>query len=310
MILASRTITGLQPGPHVLVIAGVHGDEYEPMAAVRKLGSLLEPSQLRGRVTLVPVVNEPAFRRASRTAEDGLDLARTCPGRADGSVTEQIAVAISELIRGADFLIDLHTGGTRYTLAPLAGYMLHADSRVLGLQRRMALAFDFPLAWGTDASMQGRTLSVARDANIPAIYTERGGGGSFDPEGVKPLVEGCLNVLGELGLIERPHTKLCETRLVEDHRPGSGYLQGCHPVHMAGFFAPRLGLKVGHQVQAGDRLGTVCDLMGNEEWPILAQVTGLLIGLHTTASVREGDGLAIVVELPESFTDERLELGR
>ncbi|MBT7171144.1 MAG: dihydropteroate synthase, partial [Phycisphaerales bacterium] len=46
-----------------------------------------------GTVELLPVVNEPAFRRGERTAEDGLDLARVCPGSADGSTTMQIAHA-------------------------------------------------------------------------------------------------------------------------------------------------------------------------------------------------------------------------
>src|SRR5437016_11045603 len=86
--LVLRQIEGHEPGPHVLITGGVHGDEFEPMAAIRLLMRRLRPEGLRGRVTLVPVVNEPAFRRGQRTAADQLDLARTCPGQADGSVTE------------------------------------------------------------------------------------------------------------------------------------------------------------------------------------------------------------------------------
>src|ERR1700730_13762254 len=104
--LTLHEITGHQPGPHLLITGGVHGDEFEPMAAIRRLSGQLRPEELRGRVTLVPVVNEPAFRLGRRTAEDGLDLARTCPGRQDGSVTEQIAFALSELIGTADYYID------------------------------------------------------------------------------------------------------------------------------------------------------------------------------------------------------------
>lgn len=296
MTFASRTIDGRMPGPRLLIIAGVHGDEYEPMAAVRRLATLLDPAALRGRATLVPVVNEPAFRRASRTAEDGLDLARTCPGRSDGTITEVIAAEISSLIRDSDFLIDLHTGGTRYTLAPLAGYMLHSDANVLEAQRRMARAFGFPLVWGTDASLSGRTLSVARDASVPAIYTERGGGGSFDPSGVEPLVEGCLNVMGELGMIERSPTQTTPRWEIEDTRRGSGYLQGCHRSPRDGFFERDARLKLFDRIRAGDSLGTVCDPLGESAIPVQAEVTGLLIGLHTSAAVAAGDGLAIVVE--------------
>ena len=102
------------PGPHLLITAGVHGDEFEPMVAVRRLIEAFDPSALKGRVTLVPLVNEAAFYNRARTAEDGLDLARVCPGNHEGSVTERTAAALSDLIRSADYYIDLHTGGVRY----------------------------------------------------------------------------------------------------------------------------------------------------------------------------------------------------
>src|SRR4051794_27233422 len=101
--LAARTIRGARgDGPHVLITAGVHGDELEPMVAVRRLMHAIDATELRGSVTLVPVVNAAAFARGTRTADDGLDLARVCPGRADGSVTERAAAALSQLITSAD----------------------------------------------------------------------------------------------------------------------------------------------------------------------------------------------------------------
>src|SRR5437762_7120332 len=136
--LKSETIVGQHSGPHLLITGGVHGDEFEPMAAIRRLVSSIDAASLCGRLTLVPVVNEAAFARGSRVAEDGLDLARTCLGRADGSITEQTAHALSELIRTADYYIDLHTGGLALAVWPLAGYMLHPDVDVLAKQRAMA----------------------------------------------------------------------------------------------------------------------------------------------------------------------------
>src|SRR5689334_20101049 len=96
--LQQKSIVGQGDGPHLLITGGVHGDEFEPMAAVRRLMPLINPAELRGRVTLVPVVNEAAFARGQRTADDGLDLARTCPGKPDGSITERTAHALSDLI--------------------------------------------------------------------------------------------------------------------------------------------------------------------------------------------------------------------
>src|SRR4051812_42199387 len=124
MQLVISSIVGQQPsGLHLLITGGVHGDEFEPMAAARRLMKEIDPAQLTGRVTLVPCVNEPAFRRGQRAADDGLDLARTCPGRANGTVTEHTAHQLALLIRSANLYIDLHTGGTRLNVLPLSGYM-------------------------------------------------------------------------------------------------------------------------------------------------------------------------------------------
>src|SRR5690606_33906976 len=112
-------IEGWADGPHLLITAGVHGDEFEGIAATRRLITTIEPKTLRGRVTLIPVVNESAFLRGERTAEDGLDLARTCPGNAEGSITQRLAHELSALIRSADYYIDLHSGGRAMSILPL-----------------------------------------------------------------------------------------------------------------------------------------------------------------------------------------------
>src|ERR1043166_8081406 len=118
-LIRSEVIAGQGSGPHLLITGGVHGDEFEPPLAIRRLMQHPDLAAGRGRVTLVPVANEAAFARDQRVAEDGLDLARTCPGRADGSVTERTAWALAELIRTADYYIDLHTGGTTLSIWPL-----------------------------------------------------------------------------------------------------------------------------------------------------------------------------------------------
>ena len=295
MPLALERFVGPEPGPHVLVTGGVHGDEFEPMAAVRRLiRRFRESPPRRGTLTLVPVVNEPAFRRGARVAEDGLDLARTCPGRPDGSVTERIAHELSELIRAADYYIDLHTGGTRLRVLPLVGYTLHPDATVLDRQRRMARAFGLPIVWGTDPNLEGRSLSVARDANIAATYAEYQGGGGCDPAGVEASVAGCLRVIADVGVIaDAPTVPSGSPLIVEDPRPGSGHMQVSHPAPCDGFFEPVVAL--GQSVNEGDLLGTVTDLLGRRVEPVRARHDGIVLVLHTFARVEAGTGLAVVL---------------
>jgi predicted deacylase len=294
--LDRRVIEGSNSGPHLLITGGVHGDEFEPMAAIRRLMKAVSPKELSGRLTLVPVVNEPAFLRGSRTAEDGLDLARTCPGRSDGSTTERIAHALTQLIHTADYFIDLHTGGTALSLVPLVGYMLHSNAEVLEKQRRMARAFNLPIVWGTTAKLEGRSTSAARDANVPAIYAEYFGGGQCSAAGIEDYVSGCLNVMRELKMIggDAPISRIAH--VVEDNRANSGYLQIKHPAPATGYFETAVNL--GQTVRKGELLGRLlADSLGEHAYEIHADHSGIVICLSTFPRVMQGSSVAVVLEL-------------
>ncbi|MFO0954042.1 MAG: succinylglutamate desuccinylase/aspartoacylase family protein [Isosphaeraceae bacterium] len=285
-----------RPGgrPRVFFTGGIHGDEYEPMAALRRLARLLERAEVSGEVTLVPLANEEAFRLGARVAGDGLDLARTFPGRPDGTITEAVADALTPLIRNANFYVDLHTGGERLAVHPLCGYMLHPDPAVLDAQRRLARAFGLPIVWGTDPSLQGRSLSVARDANVPALYAEFLGGGC-DPRGVDAYVKGCLNLLRSLGMIAgTPEPPPFEPLVVEDPRVGSGHMQVRHPSPCEGFFEP--AVKLGQRVEAGEPLGLVTDPLGRACVPVPADGSGVVIVLRRRPCVEAGESLGVVLE--------------
>ena len=285
-----------QPGPHLLITAGVHGDEYEPMLAVQQLIQQLASVNLQGRVTLIPVVNQAAFECAARTADDGLDLARVCPGRSDGTVTERTAVALSEQIRAADYYIDLHTGGRLFDILPMVGYTLHTNPAVLEKQRAMARAFNLPIVWGTQGRLDGRSLSVARDAEVPALYGEYGGGGG-NPQAVGDYVEGSLNVAAHLGIIQRATPVDRVKYVVEDDRDRAGHLQIQHPASVSGFFHPCVQL--GQVVHEGEPLGHITDLLGKEQTPVPAGEDGLVLFLRDVPSVVSGDTLGGLLPICE-----------
>ena len=294
MQLKTTTIQADETGPHLLVTGGVHGDEFEPMEAIRRL---IDPERLilqRGQLTAVPIVNEPAFLRGERTGEDQLDLARVCPGDPNGTITEQIAHQLSELIRKADYYIDLHTGGSTMRVLPLAGYVLHPQEEILDQQREMALAFNLPIVWGTDHRLPGRSLSVARDYGVPAIYTEYQGGARCDPQGIEAYVQGCLNIVGSLGMIEHEQPASQVSHVVEDPRENSGYLQICHRSPMTGYFDP--AVQLGDHITSGAPLGTVCDAAGKTRKVILAEQTGLVIVLKSFPRIRQDESLAVILE--------------
>jgi len=287
-------ISGQHSGPRLLILGGVHGDEYEPIAALRRLSREVCPAQLRGELILIPVVNVPAFLGRSRTGPDHLDLARTMPGQDNGSVTEQIASELARQIRQSDSLIDLHTGGLAMQISPLTGYLLHADAEVLDVQRRMAEAFNLPLIWGTNPSLEGRTLSTARDAGVPSIYAEWGGGTGCHPQGVTDYVQGCLNVMRELQMISHPIPEKRIRIRVEDSRDESGVLQKNYPAPEDGFFEPAVELN--QRVQPGDLLGTISSVEGDSSTEIRFTQRGIVILLRVIPAVLRGECLSTVLE--------------
>ena len=294
-MFAIREFVGSTPGPRLLITGGVHGDEFEPIAAIQRLiARFSEKSELNGTLTLVPIVNEAAFLRGHRVAaEDGLDLARTFPGRVDGSLTERVADQLAGMIQQSDFYIDLHTGGTEISVLPMSGYMLHSNESVLAKQRAMARAFGLPFVWGTSAGLDGRSMSAARDANVPALYAEYLGAATCSDAGIEAYFEGCLNVMSAIGMLTDFTPKpVGEIEVVEDNSEASGHMQLCHPAPFAGLFHPAVAL--GESVSENAILGTVVDFTGETSGNVVAEKSGRVVVLRTFPRVREGDSCGVI----------------
>ncbi len=284
-------------GPQVLLTAGVHGDEYEPMIAAFGLGIVLSKVLIAGSITIVPIANTTAYDNASRFGIDGLDMARICPGDRRGSLTQIAANEISELIKKADYYIDMHTGGLAYDIYPLAGYMLHPNTEILKKQQEMAQAFNLPLVWGTDYRPEGRTLSVARDAKVPAIYLEYGGGTGIRNKVIQEYKAGVMNILSYLNMLKVPiNNQVAKDKYwIEDSRQDSGYLQGKMPSPVDGIFVAEV--KIGDKIKAGELFGGVIESHTGERVDLYADIDGLVFLLRTLVKVKPGDALGGIMPI-------------
>lgn len=309
-IFEYREFAGDRDGPRLLITAGIHGDEYLPMLAVKELidrfdssGTLRE--NLRGSVTLIPIANRAAYERGNRCGPDNIDLARVFPGTPNGNPTEQLACELTAQIRQSNFYVDLHTGGTELCVFPLAGYTLHSDRSILDQQRRLAVAFGLPFVWGTSADLPGRSLSLARDCGVPAIYVEylgayrelaeaiSGAAQSRTPD--HPLVAGCLNIMRHLGMlpeIAEPFHVACD--VVEDDRPGAGHMQIAHPAPATGFFVPLVEL--GQSVVEGELLAEISNATTRSTHRVLSQQSGRVVVIRDYPRINKGDAVAVVAE--------------
>jgi predicted deacylase len=214
----------------------------------------------------------------------------------NGSSTEKDAAEISALIIHSDYLIDMHTGGRILDIFPMAGYMLHPSEDLLAKQREMAKAFGLPMIWGTEASPNGRTLSVARDAMVPAIYVEYGGGSTVRKEIIESYTTGCLAVLTFLNVIDDEVKQPRSPKYwIEDPTPQHGHLQSKMPSPIDGIFVPNKS--VGDNINEGELVGQIIDMYSGNKNPIYAEETGIILFLRCDAIVKKGDSLGGIVSV-------------
>ena len=278
-------ICGESDGPHLTVLAGVHGTEYTSIAAVREFARAVEPQHVSGRITAVPVVNLPAFwaRSPFVVPADGKNLNRSFPGDRSGSYAEVLAHhLLQRFVVGADYLLDLHAGDLPEALEP---FSIYEESSVETESRRLALAYGLGHVVRQRAvqrTVAGSTCAAAADLGIPAIVAESGQNGLLERSAVDRHLAGITSVARSIGVLPGP---AATPPVVREH---DGWVWLRTPV--AGWWEP--AVPVGVDVSAGDLLGTVSELCGDVLAEIRAPEAGVPLFLTTSPAV-VADGLLL-----------------
>jgi len=120
---------GKRPGPTVLVVGGMHGDE---VAGVKAADQITQWPIVRGKLVVIPRANEAALKKHSRLlpTDEDRNLNRDFPQSADDQPKGELARAIWEFVRQArpDWLLDLHEAiGVRQQLKTSTGSTIIHD---------------------------------------------------------------------------------------------------------------------------------------------------------------------------------------
>ena len=271
-------VRGAKDGPHLAILAGVHGTEYTSIAAVREFALSLDPEQVSGRITAVPIANLPAFwaRSPFVVPADGKNLNRSFPGDPDGSYAEVLAHHLMQtFVTGADYVLDLHAGDLPEALEPFAMY---EESAVQAASRDLALAYGLGHVVRqsmAERTVAGSTCAAAADLGIPAIVAESGQNGLMDRPSVDRHLAGLTNVARSVGVM------LGDTLpppVVREH-DGWNWLR----TQVAGWWEPVV--PVGTDVAAGDLLGTVSEICGGVLEEVRAPEAGVPLFVTTSPAV-------------------------
>ncbi|MGH3275610.1 MAG: succinylglutamate desuccinylase/aspartoacylase family protein [Streptosporangiaceae bacterium] len=282
-------LAGAHDGPLLTVIAGVHGCEYVPMAAVREWTRDLERREISGRIRAVPVLNVTAFRARSPfvVPEDGKNLNRCFPGDPDGTLAERLAyAAFTQLISGSDAVIDAHCGDMVEALEPFALYEAGpAEAAARGLALAYGLGYVIRQEAEPDRAVTGSSSGAAAQAGIPAITAEAGGCGVVERHAVDTHLRGLNATLAHLGMAApvEPIPAHAEPAVL-----GRFLWLRCAE---GGWWAP--AAVAGEHVSEGQVLGTVSSLDGSSlQETITAPADGVIMFLTSSPAVAD-DGLLL-----------------
>ncbi|NCB91671.1 MAG: methyltransferase domain-containing protein [Clostridia bacterium] len=199
--LPAAILHGNEPGPTVLITAGVHAAEYVGIQAAIELSYKLKIEKVAGTVVIVKVMNLPAFehRHGSMGLTDDKNLNREFPGDPKGTEMEQLAWAVSQELQPiADYYLDLHSGDDYEQLTPYVYYAGKASDEVADKSRKMAQQVDVPYMVKSNVA-SGGAYNYAASQGIPSILIERGGMGRWSREEAQSTRRDVRNILCHLG---------------------------------------------------------------------------------------------------------------
>ena len=276
------------PGPTALLVAGVHGDEYEGPVALRRVLRMLDLASLTGRLLVLPALNLPAVRVARRVSPlDGGNMNRAFPGDPDGGPTAQIAHYVERvLLPLADVALDLHSGGTASEYTPCA-YVYDGGPQAAA-KRALADAFAAEIALFIGSTAETRSFSAACErAQVPMISAELGGGATLSRAALAVAEDGVWAVLRHAGLLPgQPEDTRRRTHVM--HVPDRRHFQMCP---RDGIFEPAAGLR--DAVMAGGIAGWVHDADDPAVEPATVRFAadGIVVARRSPALTRRGDTL-------------------
>jgi len=283
-------INGTKPGPTLALVSGAHGTEYASIIALERVIQTVDPTQVSGKLIIVPLVNLGSFEKKVPHVNptDGKSMNRFYPGNPNGTQTERASWLITkEVVEKCDYLIDLHGGDLDESLRPYSYWSKTGNERLDTASRGMVLAFgldhvivvtDRP----KDPNASRYLDSTASTRGKPAIAVEAGYSGTTEPEDVQKLVDGCYNTMrylkmlpGEAPPVENP-VWIGKVLSVTSPNPG--------------FFYPLV--RRGTYVAEGMKIGYVTDYFGKTIWEAHAPSSGVVLYICSVPSMKKDDNVA------------------
>ena len=266
----------LNPGPVVLLLAGIHGDETNGVGIIREIIDLGINKPKKGTIICIPVFNIFGYLIQTREFPDGRDLNRMFPGTLNGSLASQFAYQFTkEIAPFVDYVIDFHTGGGERDNIAQIRCSKH-DEKALEL----AKVFNPPMIVFSNNITKSLRDTLHKMGKTVLLF-EGGKSKELNPTVINEGVNGTKNVLIHLGLIEGDITVRETPIFIEKAK----WLRASH----SGMFKIRVAN--GGFVKKREVLGVIQDPFGEFKKKIYAPFDCHIFCINKTPIVNKGDAL-------------------
>jgi predicted deacylase len=274
-IIVSR---GKKPGPCLLLMGGIHGDELNGVEIVRQIVAKGYNKPDVGTIICIPLLNVFGFLNQTREFPDGRDLNRVFPGSKDGSLASRFAFHLmKDVIPYVDYCIDYHTGAAQrfnYTQIRIDG----DDEETL----KLAKAFSAPfIMFANNRARSFRESMIKLDKKV--LLFEGGKSLYLDKTVTKIGIQGAINVIHELGL--KDYATKIQKKTVPVIIKSSKWIRAKH----SGMY--RSYVSVGQKVEKGIVLGSISDPFGGFEKIFKNNQEGYVLNSNHSPIVNQGDAL-------------------
>lgn len=272
-----KVFRSINPGPTMLVLGGLHGDEINGVEIVRRgISSGLFSSIKAGSILAVPLLNVHGFINFSREVPDGKDVNRSFPGNMRGSLASRVARTLTKkILPVVDFGIDFHTGGGARYNYPQVRY-----SKGDLTSKELAQVFSAPFVIQKGV-IKGSLRKIAKDMGIPMIVYEGGESLRFDGLSIDHGLDGLKRVLVSCNMLDDDLVPNQNSQEIEK----TTWIRA----NQSGMF---LWFKSsGQEVQKGEPLGELGDPFGQHTYVVRSSRDGYIIGHNNASVVHQGDAL-------------------
>ncbi|MDO4764187.1 MAG: M14 family metallopeptidase [Flavobacteriaceae bacterium] len=282
-------INGKEKGKVFTLLAGIHGCEYPPIIALQEIIKEIQPQSLKGSLIMIPIANIEAFYQRTPFVhpDDKKNLNYIFPGKADGSISEQIAHWITQnIIPNTDIFVDIHGGDANEDLIPFACYYddkRNEENTQKALELAKASGLPYIVSYPYTIKDDEPALYAFKQAvqnNIIALSLEAGKLGNLQEDAVQLLKTAVWQMLDFSQTYPNPNDyqenekkRLSQQTYIKAQESGIFYSS-----HKSGDF-----------IKKNEEMGYITDEFGNFLCKITSPTDGIILYKIGTPPVNKGE---------------------